>query len=487
YYAEILPAGLPLEGPLAQGPGALVLSGGPASVEEEGAPGLDPLIMESGLPVLGICYGMQLLGKYLGGRLSRESHGEYGPADLYPLVDTPIFSALGGLSPVRVWMSHGDRVEEVPPEFRVTAKTKDLPVAAMSHKTKKIHCLQFHPEVHHTQGGLEMLKAFFQDAGLKPGWKMSSFAIDTMEDISRTVGNKKVILGLSGGVDSTVAAVLVYRAIGENLHCVFVDNGLLRDNEAGEVYEALRASFPSLNITVRDASVEFLKRLKGISDPETKRKIIGGCFIDVFKEEAGKLGEVDFLAQGTLYPDVIESISPQGPSALIKSHHNVGGLPENLPFTLIEPLKYLFKDEVRALGEELKVPEKLLWRHPFPGPGLAIRIIGPVEEESLVLLRKADRIVREELEAFGLAREVWQAFAVLLPVHSVGVMGDGRSYGKVVAIRAVTSVDAMTADWARLPPELLERFSSRIINEVPGVNRVLYDISSKPPSTIEWE
>jgi GMP synthase (glutamine-hydrolysing) len=316
---------------------------------------------------------------------------------------------------------------------------------------------------------------------------MSSFAREAVDDIRRAVGDKKVILGLSGGVDSTVAAVLVYRAVGPQLHCVFVDNGLLRQGEAGEVSEALGKSFPDLSIIVRDASGEFLSRLAGEADPEAKRKIIGGCFIDVFKEEAAKLGRADFLAQGTLYPDVIESVSPQGPSALIKSHHNVGGLPENLPFTLIEPLKFLFKDEVRTLGAELGVPEKLLWRHPFPGPGLAIRIIGPVSEESLDLLRRADKIVLEELERSGLAREVWQAFAVLLPVRSVGVMGDGRSYGRVIAVRAVTSVDAMTADWARLPPELLSRFSSRIINEVPGVNRVLYDISSKPPSTIEWE
>ncbi|MDR2198867.1 MAG: glutamine-hydrolyzing GMP synthase [Deltaproteobacteria bacterium] len=486
YYAEILPAGLPLEGPLAEKPGALVLSGGPASVEEENAPGLDSLILSSGLPVLGICYGMQLVARALGGRLSREASGEYGPADFFPLKPEPLFSGLNK-ERLRVWMSHGDRVEEVPPDFEITGRTKDLPAAAMAHKTKPVHCLQFHPEVHHTEGGEVMLRNFFQAAGLKPGWKMSSFARDAVADIKKTVAGGKVILGLSGGVDSTVAAVLLHRAVGSQLHAVFVDNGLLRSGEAEEVSSALRKSYPDLNIAVRDASEEFLRRLKGVSDPEEKRKVIGKCFIDVFKEEAGKLGKVDFLAQGTLYPDVIESVSPQGPSALIKSHHNVGGLPENLPFTLIEPLKFLFKDEVRALGSELGVPERLLWRHPFPGPGLAIRIIGPVEEGDLALLRKADFIVREELESAGLAREVWQAFAVLLPVRSVGVMGDGRSYGKAVVVRAVTSVDAMTADWARLPSDLLGRFSSRIINEVPGINRVLYDISSKPPSTIEWE
>jgi GMP synthase (glutamine-hydrolysing) len=485
YYAEIVPAGAPLAGPLGEEPGALVLSGGPASVEEPGAPSLDPLVLESGLPILGICYGMQLLGKALGGKLSREATGEYGPADLIPSPGAPLFPP--GRGPIRVWMSHGDRVEEAPPGFMVTGSTADLPVAAMSHTGKRIHCLQFHPEVHHTEGGEGMLRRFFEDAGLSPGWRMSSFAKDAVESIRKTVGPGKVILGLSGGVDSTVAAVLLYRAIGPQLHCVFVDNGLLRENECQEVSDALRGAFPDLHIIVRDATDEFLSRLEGITDPEAKRKSIGGCFIDVFKEEAARLGKVDFLAQGTLYPDVIESISPQGPSALIKSHHNVGGLPRDLPFTLIEPLKFLFKDEVRALGGELGVPERLLWRHPFPGPGLAIRIVGPVDRASLALLRRADAIVREELAASGLEREVWQAFAVLLPVHSVGVMGDGRSYGKVVAIRAVTSVDAMTADWARLPPDLLQRLSSRIINEVPGVNRVLYDISSKPPSTIEWE
>ncbi|MDR2339636.1 MAG: glutamine-hydrolyzing GMP synthase [Deltaproteobacteria bacterium] len=487
YYAEIIPAGAPLAGPLSQGPGALVLSGGPASVEEPGAPGLDPLILESGLPILGICYGMQLLGKAMGGRLSREAHGEYGPAELFPVMDTPLFGKKDGDGSLRVWMSHGDRVEAMPSGFELTARTRDLPCAAMSDFKRKIHCLQFHPEVHHTEGGELMLKGFYEDAGMPSGWRMSSFAKEAVEGIRKTVGDGKVLLGLSGGVDSTVAAVLLHRAVGRQLHCVFVDNGLLRGGECLEVSEALRSAFPDLNLIVRDAADSFLEALRGVSDPEAKRKAIGKRFIEVFGEEAAKLGKVDFLAQGTLYPDVIESVSPQGPSALIKSHHNVGGLPDSLPFTLIEPLRYLFKDEVRKLGSELGVPEALLWRHPFPGPGLAIRIIGPVDSFGLGLLRKADAIVLGELEAAGLQREVWQAFAVLLPVHSVGVMGDGRSYGRVVAIRAVTSVDAMTADWARLPPELLGRLSSRIINEVPGVNRVLYDISPKPPSTIEWE
>jgi GMP synthase (glutamine-hydrolysing) len=358
----------------------------------------------------------------------------------------------------------------------------------MEDASRRVFGLQFHPEVHHTEKGSELLRAFLREAGLEAGWRMSSFARDAVEDIKRTVGPEgRVLCGLSGGVDSTVAAALLALAVGPRLHCVFVDNGLLRQDEAAEVARAFGESYPDLGLTVADAGEEFLTRLAGVTDPEEKRRVIGHTFIEVFTREAGKFGQAGFLAQGTLYPDVIESISPQGPSALIKSHHNVGGLPKDLGFTLIEPLKYLFKDEVRALGAELGVPRDLLWRHPFPGPGLAIRIIGPVDRESLALLRKADAIVVEELRNSGFYDKVWQAFAVLLPVRSVGVMGDGRSYGQAVAVRAVTSVDAMTADWARLPEDLLARFSSRIINEVPGVNRVLYDISSKPPSTIEWE
>jgi GMP synthase (glutamine-hydrolysing) len=488
YYAEILPAGVPLDEPLSQKPGALILSGGPASVDEPGAPVLDPVLLEAGLPILGICYGMQLLAKNLGGKLTREAHGEYGPADFYPTEDIALFESFGGEKSSKVWMSHGDRVEKLPPDFMATGKTEGLPIAAMSHRSKNIHALQFHPEVHHTEKGLSILESFLKNAGLSPTWRMSSFVRDAVSEIKNLIGeDKKVLLGLSGGVDSTVAAALLQRAAGKRLYCVFVDNGLLREGEAKEVAETLKKAYPDLFLKVVDAGDEFLEKLIGVEDPETKRKIIGHTFIEVFSRESKSLGKVDFLAQGTLYPDVIESISPQGPSALIKSHHNVGGLPKDLGFRLIEPLKYLFKDEVRKLGEELGVPENLLWRHPFPGPGLAIRIIGPVDAESLSLLRKADLIVREELSAFKLDREVWQAFAVLLPIRSVGVMGDGRSYGRMVAVRAVTSVDAMTADWARLPDELLARFSSRIINEVSGINRVLYDISSKPPSTIEWE
>ncbi|MDR0620830.1 MAG: glutamine-hydrolyzing GMP synthase [Deltaproteobacteria bacterium] len=487
YYAEIMPAGLEAGPYLEREPGALILSGGPASAVEVGAPKLDPTLLEAGLPILGICYGMQLLALEMGGRLTQEATGEYGPTVFKAAGNGPLWKGLPQ-EEFTVWMSHGDRVEEPPPGFAVSGRTSDLPVAAMENQKAAIFCIQFHPEVHHTQNGETILKNFLAEAGLVPNWKISSFARDTIEAVrAKTGSDGKAICALSGGVDSAVAAALMSRAIGGRLWSVFVDNGLLREGEADEVKAALTAAYPEMNLKVVDASALFLNALAGVSDPERKRKIIGETFINVFTDEAEKLGKIDFLVQGTLYPDVIESVSPLGPSAMIKSHHNVGGLPENIGFHLIEPLRDLFKDEVRVLGKELGIPDSLLWRQPFPGPGLAIRIIGPVEPEGLAILRRADSIVRQEIKQAGLEREIWQAFAVLLSNKSVGVMGDGRSYGRVVAIRAVTSVDAMTADWARLPHDLLAKLSSRIINEVAGVNRVVYDISTKPPGTIEWE
>ncbi|MDR1677949.1 MAG: glutamine-hydrolyzing GMP synthase [Deltaproteobacteria bacterium] len=485
YYAEILPAGLPVEPYLEKKPGALILSGGPASAVDENAPKLDPALLESGLPILGICYGMQLLALNLGGKLTQEANGEYGPAVFQCLTDSPLWQGLS-TEPLKVWMSHGDRVEVPPDGFAISGKTDDLPVAAMENRDKKIFAVQFHPEVHHTEKGEEILKNFLEISGLIPTWKITSFAKETIASIRQTTGSDgRVLCALSGGVDSCVTAVLLATAIGKRLSSIFVDNGLLRENEVEEVREALSATYPDFNLTIVDASALFLDRLAGVDDPEKKREIISKTFVDVFKEEAKKLGKIEFLAQGTLYPDVIESISPHGPSAHIKKHHNV--LIEIEGMTLIEPLRNLFKDEVRVLGKELGVPDHLLWRQPFPGPGLAIRIVGPIDSKGLAILRKADTIVRHELKVAGLEREIWQAFPVLLPVKSVGVMGDGRSYDQVVAIRAVTSVDAMTADWARLPYEVLARMSSRIINEVSGVNRVVYDISTKPASTIEWE
>jgi GMP synthase (glutamine-hydrolysing) len=428
---------------------------------------------------------MQLLAKNLGGELAVGVAGEYGPAELKVVGASPLFTDLKKRFPV--WMSHGDRVVKCPPGFTVIGQTQDLPTAAMADPKRQIYGLQFHPEVHHTQDGEKILKNFLNLAKVDPTWRMDSFVQTTVASLAEKIQNHRVLLALSGGVDSTVTAVLLAKAIGSNLECVFVDNGLLRENEAAWVETTLRAAFPRLKLTVAKAEEAFLSRLVGVTDPEEKRRIVGHTFIEVFKAEAAKLGPIDFLAQGTLYPDVIESISPHGPSSLIKSHHNVGGLPDQMPFPLIEPLRDLFKDEVRALGAELGVPAELLWRQPFPGPGLAIRVVGEVTNEALSLLRHADRVVQEELVASDLEEEIWQAFAVLLPVKSVGVMGDGRSYSRAVAIRAVTSVDAMTADWARLPDSLLARWSTRLVNEVPGVNRVLYDISTKPPSTIEWE
>ncbi|MBQ9452106.1 MAG: glutamine-hydrolyzing GMP synthase [Desulfovibrio sp.] len=466
-------------------PDALILSGGPASVGEADAPALDPGFLELGVPVLGICYGMQLLAQELGGKLARSHTREYGPADLTIVNSCPLWD--GVQSPSRVWMSHGDKVLTPPPGFVVTGRTPTLDVAAMADETRKIYAVQFHPEVHHSVDGERILHNFlFKVANLAADWTMSSFVEHIVDDMARQVGDSHVVCALSGGIDSTVVAVLLHKAIGRRLHCIFVDNGLLRSGEVEEVSNYLRRHF-DLNLTVVQAGQRFLALLKGVDDPEKKRKIIGHTFIEIFDEEAKKLPKVDFLAQGTLYPDVIESISHKGPSAVIKSHHNVGGLPESMKLKLIEPLRELFKDEVRKVASELSMPDAIVWRQPFPGPGLAIRVLGEITEERLHILRQADKIVQDELRESGWYRKVWQGFAVLLPLRTVGVMGDGRTYEHVIALRVVDSVDAMTADWSRLPADLVAHISGRIINEVQGVNRVVYDVSSKPPSTIEWE
>ena len=468
-------------------PSALILSGGPASVGEEGAPEFDREFLDLGVPILGICYGMQLLAHALGGELSRSATREYGAAELTVTQPCVLWDGLPTQKPIRVWMSHGDKVLAPPPGFAVTGRTATLDVAAMADDSRKIYAVQFHPEVHHTTEGERILRNFlFNAARITPDWSMASFVERQIDSLAAQVGDKHVICALSGGIDSTVVAVLLHRAIGRRLHCIFVDNGLLRENEGEEVAACLRGHF-NLNLNFVQARERFLDRLDGIEDPEQKRKIIGRTFIEIFDEEARKLPQVDFLAQGTLYPDVIESVSPKGPSAVIKSHHNVGGLPETMNLRLIEPLRELFKDEVRKVAAELKLPDEIIWRQPFPGPGLAIRVLGAVTEKRLAILRKADRIVQEELRTSGWYRKVWQGFAVLLPLRTVGVMGDGRTYEHVIALRVVDSVDAMTADWSRLPPELIARISGRIINEVQGINRVVYDVSSKPPSTIEWE
>lgn len=485
-YCEIHPFNMSLESIRNFQPKGIILSGGPSSVHEKDAPLSDPGIFQLGLPILGICYGMQIMAHQLGGAVEAAERREYGPATIEVDHAGEIFKDVEKES-VRVWMSHGDRILRMPPGFIVQARSDNSPVAAMGDLQRHFYGVQFHPEVVHTPSGITILENFlFRICRCRSSWTIKSFVESAIEAIREKVGDGQVVCALSGGVDSSVVAVLIHRAIGSRLHCIFVNNGLLRKGEAESVQRVFRDHF-ELNLTYVDASELFLSKLKGVIDPEQKRKIIGNLFIEVFEREAARLSNAQFLAQGTLYPDVIESVSFKGPSATIKSHHNVGGLPERMKLKLIEPLRELFKDEARMVGRELGLPESTILRHPFPGPGLAIRILGEISPQDLHILREADSIILEEMEVSGWYDRVWQAFAVLLPVRSVGVMGDERTYDRVVAVRVVESVDAMTADWAKLPYEILQRISNRIINEVKGINRVVYDISSKPPSTIEWE
>jgi GMP synthase (glutamine-hydrolysing) len=494
-FSAVLPCTSSIEEIRKLEPAGIILSGGPSSVYDAEAPKCDPKVLTLGVPVLGICYGMQWITHTLGGTVEKADRREYGRAQL-SVEDSKeqggshLFR--GVPASLRVWNSHGDHVRTLPEGFRTIGRTENA-IAAMEHKEKKIYAVEFHPEVNHTERGTELLRNFlFRVCHAEPKWSGAAFIEETTRAIREKVGNKWAICGLSGGVDSTVAAMLVHRAMGIRLTNIFVNTGMLRKNEFEETLEMMRERL-KLRVIGVDASERFLAQLKGVTDPEEKRKRIGREFIAVFAEEAQKLqageahGEIGYLVQGTLYPDVIESVSVKGPSATIKTHHNVGGLPEKMPFALIEPLRDLFKDEVRRIGKELGLPEEILVKHPFPGPGLAVRLLGEITRPHLVTLREADAIVVEEIRLAGLYVKVWQAFAVLLPVRSVGVMGDGRTYGLTVAVRVVESDDAMTADWVRLPGEVLGRISTRIVNEVPGVTRVVYDISSKPPSTIEWE
>jgi GMP synthase (glutamine-hydrolysing) len=482
-YSELIPYDTPVEQIKARKPVGLILSGGPSSVNQEDAPVPDPAIFDLGIPILGICYGLQLMAKLRGGKVARTESAEYGGRPLTITKEGMLFAGIP--AELACWMSHGDSVVEIPEGFCVTAESPNMPVAAMEDPSCGLYGVQFHPEVKHTAFGQDILKNFlYKICDIAPTWTPVSIIEDAVKRIQAQVGSRRIVCGLSGGVDSAVAALLTYKAVGDQLTCIFVDHGLMRKGEGQEVEDTFRRHFHVPLVHVQ-AQERFLSKLAGVSDPETKRKIIGEEFIRVFEEESRRIGKADFLVQGTLYSDVIESGTRE--AAKIKSHHNVGGLPDDIDFDLVEPLRMLFKDEVRVVGEELGLPESIVWRQPFPGPGLAIRIIGDITEERLDILREADAIFLQEEVKAGLYRQIWQSFAVLPAIRSVGVMGDERTYAYPIVLRAVTSDDAMTADWARLPYDLLERISQRIINEVPGVNRVMLDISSKPPSTIEWE
>ncbi|HPO14418.1 MAG TPA: glutamine-hydrolyzing GMP synthase [Candidatus Hydrogenedentes bacterium] len=485
-YSLIVPYNIPMDKLRAMNPAGIIFSGGPSSVHQEGSPKPDPEVFRLGVPILGICYGVQLFAHMLGGKVERAPEREYGIAYLEHRDTTGLFADVDSFT--QVWMSHGDRVVTLPEGFEVIGKTQNSPFAAIAHKERKLYGVQFHPEVVHTPKGKRILSNFVHTlCGCDASWDMGSFVEASVQAIRQKVKNKKVLCALSGGVDSSVAAVLIHKAVGDNLNCVFVNNGLLRKGEPAMVQRVFRDNF-HINLDYVDAEDRFLSALRGVTDPEKKRKIIGKVFIDVFEEEARRLGHMDFLAQGTLYPDVIESTSATGgPSATIKSHHNVGGLPEEMNLELLEPLNELFKDEVRTLGRELGLPEEIVGRHPFPGPGLGVRCVGKITRKRLDTLREADAIFIEEIKKADLYGDIWQALVCLLPVRSVGVQGDERTYEEVCSLRAVTSEDAMTADWFRFPPEVLLRVANRVCNEVKHINRVLYDITSKPPSTIEWE
>ena len=484
-YSEILPYCIDLEKMQQDPPKGIILSGGPASVYEAQAPVCDKKVFKLGIPILGICYGAQLIAQVSRGKVIKTSQAEYGRVNVILDKWEDIF--YGFPDSTTCWMSHQDLVGNIPPNFEVIARSENTKVAAMSNKEKKIYGVQFHPEVSHTPLGKKLLENFlYRICQCQPSWNLESFIQQSIKDVKEKIGKGKVVAGVSGGIDSIVAAVLTHKAIGDQLHCIFINNGLLRKGEAEEVQKRFKDNF-KIDLIYVDASGRFLKRLKGVSEPETKRKIIGEEFIRVFEEKAKDIGKVEYLLQGTLYPDVIESISLEGPSSMIKSHHNVGGLPEEMKLKVLEPLKYLFKDEVRKIAKKLKFPEEVIWRQPFPGPGLSIRVIGSADKEKLDILREADEIIKQEIKKNNLYKKIWQSFGILLPIKTVGVMGDIRTYDFVLALRIVNSSDGMTADWVKISYKILGEISNRIINEVRGINRVVYDISSKPPATIEWE